>query len=113
MAGKVGHFLKKSYQNGTFLKVDLKHILMTTQDMDNKGDVTYHLNIPFVRVSDSCQAATAFDHRGGWNHEITKNQALSPFKLKRHLDYIELKTPEGLQEFWIQWQHNQFQKGCP
>ncbi|MDX1350418.1 MAG: hypothetical protein R3279_09235 [Putridiphycobacter sp.] len=112
MADRVGKQLKKLYSQGIYVKVALKQIIMNTKGMDHTGDVVYHLSIPFITVSDSCQAATAFDHRGGWGHEITKAQALNPFKNKKGLSFIELKTPEGLQEFWMQWRHEHWQQFC-
>jgi hypothetical protein len=112
MADHVGKHLKKLFSQGKYVKVDLKQIIMNTKGMDHTGDVIYHLIIPFITVSDSCQAATAFDHRGGWGHEITKAQALNPFKNKKGLSFIELKTAEGLQEFWMQWRHEHWQHFC-
>ena len=112
MSKVVGNHLKKLYREGNYAKVNLSKIKMSTKGMDNKGDVIYQISIPIILVEDSCKAATAFDHRGGWNHEITKAQALNPFKAKRNVEFIELKTPEGLQEFWIQWQHEKLQKHC-
>ncbi len=112
MAEAVGNYLKKCYAEKKYSKVDLKNIKMSTQGLDNLGDVTYELFIPFMEVEDACLASTAFDHRGGWNHKITKSQAIRVFKNKKQLEFIELSTAEGLQEFWIQWQHDDFQKHC-
>ncbi|MFK8036958.1 MAG: hypothetical protein AB8B74_01610 [Crocinitomicaceae bacterium] len=112
MANQVGKALKAWYQKSEFIKVDLENIKMTTKDMDNKGEVIYTLNIPFVRVLDSCLATTAFDHRGGWGHKISEKSVKRSFMNKKQLDYKEHTTPEGLQEFWIQWQHQDWQKGC-
>lgn len=112
MANEVGRTLKTNYKKGTFLKVDLGKIKMTTKHMDNRGNVIYSINIPFVKVSDSCQACTAFDHRGGWGHKVPEKTIISTFKHKKKLEYKECSTPEGLQEFWIQWQHKHWQKNC-
>ncbi|MFK8044380.1 MAG: hypothetical protein AB8B72_02715 [Crocinitomicaceae bacterium] len=112
MAKAVGDHLKKLYKIGSYSKVDLKNIVMITDGMNNRDSVHYQLYIPFIAVSDSCEAATAFDHRGGWGHEIAESAAIDKFKNKRKFKYIELKTPEGLQEFWLQWQHNSWQIGC-
>lgn len=112
MANQVGKYLKELYQAGTYVKVDLENIKMKTEGLDHTGDVLYELSIPFMSVSDSCLATTAFDHRGGWGHSITEKSVLNTFKSKRKLEYKELKTPEGLQEFWIQWQHADWQSNC-
>lgn len=112
MSAKVGNQLKALYTNGKYVKVDLRNIVMTTKGMDNRGDVDYLLEIPFVTVSDSCEAFTAFDHRGGWSHKITKSSVLETFKNKDNVTLSELNTPEGLQEFWIQWRHEKWQPNC-
>lgn len=105
MSNKVGQQLKILYDKGIYVKVDLPNIKMTTTNMDNKGDVIYSLEIPFVSVKTPCDAFTAFDHRGGWGHQIKKESVLEHFKHQDNLKIIELNTPEGLQEFWIQWRH--------
>ncbi len=89
---------------------------MTTQGMGS-GKVVYYLKIPFVRVNDPCEAYTSFDHVGGWNHspglEARKNQLKNALMPGHELDISELKTtPEGLQEYWIQWKNKITQSMC-
>lgn len=112
MSREVGNNLKELYDSKKYSKVDLSKITMTTTNMDHKGDVIYSLDIPFIKVSDPCDAYTAFDHRGGWGHKIKKAHVLNIFKNKDNLDIIELNTPEGLQEFWVQWRHEAKQSNC-
>lgn len=112
MSAKVGDKLKALYANGKYVKVDLEKIIMTTKGMDNRGNVVYVLEVPFIQVLDSCDAFTAFDHRGGWGHKITKLSVENTFKNKSNLTIAEINTPEGLQEFWIQWRHRDWQMNC-
>ena len=117
MSTAVGNQLKKLYKEGNYSKVDFDHIVMTTKGM-NDGDnyVVYELEIPFVRVRKE-EAMTAFDHSGGWNHypAITERKKVllesdRSTVVDSKLDVSELKkTKEGLQEFWIQWKHKDFQ----
>ncbi len=116
MTEKVGDQLKALYSNGNFSKVDFTAISMTTKGMGT-GKVTYRLAIPFVRVSQKCDAFTSFDHVGGWNH----TPALSKRKIELasllldgdSLNVSQLATtPEGLQEYWIQWKNKVVQAHC-
>ena len=114
MCKYVGKKLKQLYREGKYSKVDFRNIKMTTKGMDDGDDyVEYNLSIPFKRVENASQAMTGFDHSGGWGHppeiekrkyqllhtkrRIVKNQRLYVSALK--------STPEGLQEYWIQWKH--------
>jgi len=112
MSTKVGDQLKALYREKKYVKVDLKNIIMTTKGMDNRGNVVYALEVPFLHVSDSCEAFTAFDHRGGWGHKITLSSVENTFKNKKNLTITELNSPEGLQEFWVQWRHKNWQPNC-
>ncbi|MEY2924995.1 MAG: hypothetical protein RLZZ337_1543 [Bacteroidota bacterium] len=112
MAAAVGDKLKALYKKREYLKVDLTGIKMSTFGMDNRADVVYELSIPFKSVADSCQAYTSFDHRGGWGHKPNLETVLSEFRNKEKLEYIYLTTHEGLTEYWLQWQNENFQKPC-
>lgn len=116
MSEKVGDKLKELYKNGTYAKVDFSRITMSTEGMGS-GKVIYKLTIPFKNVKEKCQAATSFDHAGGWNHapelSIRKTQLKSALLHGENLDISELmKTPEGLQEYWIQWKNKEVQAHC-
>ena len=116
MCWSVGDKLKELYNEGKFSKVDLKNIRMTTDGMGS-GYVTYSLNIPFKSVDKKCDAYTSFDHVGGWNHTpalSARKRQLSKSLLPNHsLDISDLKTtPEGLQEYWIQWKNKVTQADC-
>lgn len=116
MSAKVGEKLKEFYQSKTFRKVDFLNIKMSTVGMKS-GNVKYELSIPFVKVENECDAFTSFDHVGGWNHipalEERKNQLKNLLKEGQNLNTSELKTtPEGLQEYWIQWKNKDLQKNC-
>jgi hypothetical protein len=115
MCKYVGKKLKELYNEKKYSKVDLRRIKMTTRGMGDGDDfVVYSVTIPFVRVKTARQAMTAFDHSGGWGHtpdlaerkrtllkgRIVKNRKLYISPLK--------KTPEGLQEYWIQWRHTKY-----
>jgi hypothetical protein len=112
MSDRVGDELKKLYRQKKYTKIDLEKISMSTQDMNGAGNVTYKIHIPFVQVTDSCDAFTAFDHRGGWNHVIKERGVRKEFVNKKDVQLIEKKTKEGLQEFWIQFKHKNYQSGC-
>ena len=116
MSKAVGDKLKELYTNGKYSKVDLANIHMSTKGMGT-GNVTYELKIPFVSVSNKCEARTSFDHSGGWNHapaiKTRKERLLKVVLPGDSLDISPLKTTtEGLQEFWIQWRNNKIQADC-
>lgn len=112
MCEYVGKKLKKLYLEGKYSRVDLKNIRMTTKGMGDGDDyVEYSVSIPFVQVKNKANAMTAFDHSGGWGHtpELNKRkqQLLKGGIVKDGKLYVSplKKTPEGLEEYWIQWRH--------
>ncbi|OFZ55457.1 MAG: hypothetical protein A3D92_03485 [Bacteroidetes bacterium RIFCSPHIGHO2_02_FULL_44_7] len=116
MSSKVGDKLKELYRSGAFCKVDFSKIHMSTKGMGS-GHVTFKLYIPFVSVDEKCAAYTSFDHSGGWRHPPAlaqrKEQLKSALLRGEKLDISPLKkTPEGLQEYWIQWKNRKVQSDC-
>jgi hypothetical protein len=116
MAAAVGDQLKLLYRNGNYVKVDFSKIEMSTKGMGS-GTVVYFLKIPFKAVPTACEAYTAFDHVGGWNHipalAARRRQLAKALLPGDALSISGLKTtPEGLQEHWIQWRHKQVQADC-
>ena len=116
MSAFVGDKLKELFATGSFSQVDFKNIKMTTTGMGS-GQVNYNLFIPFKRVLKKCDAYTSFDHVGGWNHTPAlsqrKKQLSSLLLENQKLNISDLKTtPEGLEEYWIQWRHKEIQKDC-
>lgn len=121
----VGLKLKELYQSGNYVKVNLNNITMSTTGMGT-GNVVYKVKIPFMGVSNKCDAMTGFAHVGGWGHvpqlSARINEILSYIpkgKTKNTVVDNELyynnkahKTPEGLQEYWIQWKHSDYQSDC-
>ena len=81
------------------------------------GNVIYKLSIPFIRVKEKCDSYTSFDHVGGWNHSpaltARKTQLKNVLMKGEKLAISNLKTtPEGLQEYWIQWKNKVTQASC-
>lgn len=116
MSEQVGLKLKELYKAGNYSKVEFSKIKMFTVGMGS-GVVTYKLLIPFESVADACDACTSFDHVGGWNHEpalIERKKQLSTALLEgEELEISNLKTtPQGLQEYWIQWKNKDLQFEC-
>ncbi len=116
MAGSVGDKLKALYDQGYYCKVAFSKINMSTKGMGS-GKVVYHLKIPFMVVDEKCEAYTSFDHVGGWNHSpalAKRKSELNTLLMTGHtLSISELKkTPEGLQEYWIQWKNKDTQASC-
>lgn len=116
MSSKVGNKLKEFYREKDYRKVDFSKIEMKTIGMGS-GSVIYKLSIPFVSVKLKCEAFTSFDHVGGWNHipSLSKRKKeLNKVLMKgQMLNISELKqTPEGLQEYWIQWKNKYTQSDC-
>lgn len=116
MARYVGDKLKELYRSKKYAKVDLKKIKMTTYGMgDGDRYVEYRVYIPFVRVDKKRQAMTGFDHSGGWGHtpdiKKRKRDLLKGRIVKNRKLYVSplYKTPEGLEEYWIQWKHSDLQ----
>lgn len=116
MSAAVGDKLKELYRSGKYKRVDFAAIEMSTEGMGS-GTVRYELKIPFSSVADPCEAFTSFDHVGGWNHRPALNRR------KKELQNVtmpgdslfisDLKTtPEGLQEYWIQWKNKETQADC-
>jgi hypothetical protein len=114
MCKYVGRKLKQLYREGKYSKVDFRTIKMTTKGMDDGDDyVEYTVSIPFKRVDHAYEAMTGFDHSGGWGHppeiEKRKYQLLHTKRkiIKNNKLYVSAlkSTPEGLQEYWIQWKH--------
>lgn len=116
MSKEVGDKLKEFYKQGKFRKVDFEHIQMSTKGMGS-GSVRYFLHVPFITVKSRCEAYTSFDHVGGWDHAPAlerRKKELQHVKLPNEmLDISALKkTPEGLEEYWIQWKNKVIQKEC-
>ncbi|WP_405569656.1 hypothetical protein [Winogradskyella sp. Asnod2-B02-A] len=116
MSEAVGDQLKALFTSGDYSKVDFEQIMMITKGMGS-GNVTYTLSIPFKTVSQKCEAYTSFDHVGGWNHTPALSQRKAQLKdvlMQGHqLNISDLKTtPEGLQEYWIQWKNKTIQADC-
>jgi len=116
MCETVGDRLKDLYSNRVYSKVDFSKIEMTTKGMGTNR-VVFKLVIPFVRIENKCDAMTSFDHSGGWNHlpelESRKRDLESVLMTGDELDVSELKTtPDGLQEYWIQWRNKEVQSDC-
>ena len=117
MSWAVGDQLKKLYRQEDYVMVDFDKIEMRTEGMGS-GRVRYYLKIPFKRVDSACAAYTSFDHvGGGWNHASAlagRIRQLQKALLPGEELYIsELKqTPEGLQEYWIQWRNRRVQAEC-
>lgn len=116
MSKAVGDKLKELYSLKKFKKVDFTNIVMSTKGMGS-GRVTFELHIAFVKVSSKCEAFTSFDHVGGWNHSPAlerRKKELANVLMKNHkLNISDLKTtPEGLQEYWIQWKNKKTQAEC-
>jgi hypothetical protein len=116
MSKAVGDQLKILYIVKLYSKVDFEKIQISTKGMGS-GRVIYRLEIPFIRVANKCDAYTSFDHVGGWNHTpalvARKKQLQKALLPNESLDISTLKTtPEGLQEYWIQWKNNSIQKDC-
>ncbi len=116
MSNEVGNKLKDLYRRKLYSKVDFHNLKMSTHGMGT-GTVIYKLTIPFIRVKNQCDAYTSFDHVGGWNHkpalEARKIQLKSVLMDGEKLAISDLKkTPEGLQEYWIQWKHKSTQNDC-
>ena len=116
MARYVGDKLKELFKSKKYSKVDFKKIKMTTHGMgDRDRYVEYRVYIPFVRVDKKRQAMTGFDHSGGWGHtpdlKKRKRDLLKGRIVKNRKLYVSplYKTPEGLEEYWIQWKHTDLQ----
>lgn len=116
MSSAVGNKLKELYHIGNYKKVNFSAINMSTKGMGS-GKVVYELHVPFTSVDSKCEAYTSFDHVGGWNHDPAlkkRTKELASVTMDGHeLDISDLKkTPEGLQEYWIQWKNKKTQADC-
>lgn len=114
----VGNHLKKMFLDKKYVKVDFSRIQMSTKGMKDGNDyVEYRIKIPFKRVNSPEEAMTGFDHCGGWGHAPDIKERINKLKnspsgiVKNRRLWISplCKTPEGLEEYWIQWQHSAYQ----
>lgn len=117
MSRVVGDHLKEQFKKGRYVQVDFPGIKMTTDGMNNYGNVVYTLYFPFKEVRSPCEAYTSFDHVGGWGHapelEIRKRALKKELLPGEELAISPLKsTQEGLQEYWIQWKNKDLQAAC-
>lgn len=116
MSKAVGDKLKEFYRVEKYKMVDFTAVRMITNGMGS-GVVEYILEVPFVSVASRCEAYTSFDHVGGWNHAPAlerRKTELEDVTMEGHsLMISDLKTtPEGLQEYWIQWKNRKTQAEC-
>jgi len=120
VARTVGQYLKEAYTHQRYLKVDFNKIKITTKGLDQKDNVHYTMNMPFVKVS-KCQAFTGIEHCGSWNDQpmVILNRRMTELteklKSKYSIGKMEqkfIRTPEGLVEYWIQFKHKDYQQAC-
>jgi hypothetical protein len=91
----------------------------------NSNPTVVTITIPFVKVTDKCEAYTSFDHVGGWGHtpelETRKTELKSLLIPGETFDVSEEKStnpnssnfPNGsLNEYWIQWKEKTRQSNC-
>jgi hypothetical protein len=106
MSEAVAETLREHAAAGRPIRADLQKIRLETKDMNRVGDVMYTITVPFVEVP-RAQAATHFDHRGGWGHEGEDVDAWRKRLRERYGVEPEcsptMRTPEGLVETWCQW----------
>ena len=128
MANAVGMKLKQLYDSGTYVKVDLDNIKMSATSVnngENSNPTVVKITIPFVKVSDKCDAYTSFDHVGGWGHtpELGRRKselssALIPgetfdISQEKNTNLRSPNFPDGsLNEYWIQWKEKTRQSDC-
>jgi hypothetical protein len=105
------------------VKVDFAKIKLTTAGMGS-GNVVYTADIPFIGVTDKCDAMTGFAHVGGWGHSpalSNRKSEILNYKpngkdnvvVDNKLYISNLKTTiEGLEEYFIQWKHRDYQSDC-
>jgi hypothetical protein len=121
VAEKTGNFLKSSYQKGIYLKVDFSQTKITTATPRKLGEfrdslVRFSIVFPLTKVSEPVDAYTGIEHRGSWLGKITKKDALAWRKRLRNQiivgkdEWRLFTTPEGLAEYWIQFQHKDFSR---
>jgi len=58
----VSEYLKELYAQGSYVRPDLKNIVM------NKSDNYFEIRIPFIQTTED-KAITNFNERGGWGHD--------------------------------------------
>lgn len=115
----IGKHLKKSYENGEYLKVDFKNTKITTSGLDLKGNVAFVIEMPFVKVA-KCEAFTGIEHVGTW---VNQNNEKLDVRLNEKLqnlttlsvgeaDKAYFHTEQGYKEYWIQFKHKNHQSNC-
>jgi len=128
MANAVGIKLKELYDAGTYVKVNMEAITMSATSVhngENSNPTVVTITIPFIKVTDKCEAYTSFDHVGGWGHtpalERRKTELKSLLIPGETFDISKEKStnpnspnfPDGsLNEYWIQWKEKTRQSNC-
>jgi hypothetical protein len=121
VAEKTGNFLKSAFKKGIYLKVNFSQAKITTSTPRKLGEfrdslVRYSIVFPLTKVSQASEGFTGIEHRGSWLGKIQKKDALEWRKRLRAQivsgkdEWKLFTTPEGLAEYWIQFQHKDFSK---
>jgi hypothetical protein len=111
----MGNFLKASYRNKKYRKLDLAHLTVSFKGEPEFCDssqkiVEYTLTVPILRVSNKNAAMFNIDHRGTWVRDYKKwnNHTFSLWEgivAKTSESAVEAKliNDNNFRELWLQW----------
>lgn len=120
MANEIGAFLKQSFQQKKYLKIDFKNSKVLTETPYVLGEfpdssVRYSIVFPLIQVASANQSFTGIEHRGSWIGKITEKDFKQWRKRMRESlvngkdEWHLFKTKEGFAEYWLQFQHKDFE----
>ncbi len=123
VAHELGAHLKKEFNKKNYLKVDFKNTKIQTKGnpqfrYPSEEIVKYTIEMPLLKVKNSCDAFTGIEHRGTWaRNDIESGFQEWILKLKSQIaiGVVEsdfFKTPEGFKEYWVQFKHKGYQGNC-
>ena len=123
VAHELGAHLKKEFNKKNYLKVDFKNTKIQTKGnpqfrYPSEEIVKYTIEMPLLKVKNSCDAFTGIEHRGTWaRNDIESGFQEWILKLKSQIaiGVVEsefFKTPEGFKEYWVLFKHKGYQGNC-
>jgi len=123
VASELGKHLKLAFKKGNFLKIDFENTKIETKgnpkfQYPSEEKVIYTIQMPLLKVKNSCDAFTGVEHRGTWGRNDIETgfpEWIQNLKNKIAVGEIEsklFKTKEGFKEYWVQFKHRSFQSDC-
>ncbi len=120
IANELGAFLKQSFLQKKYLKIDFNNAKVWTETPYVLGEfpdssVRYSIVFPLIKVENPKHSFTGIEHRGSWIGKITEKdfkqwqKRMRESLIKGKDEWQLFKTKEGFAEYWLQFQHKDFE----